>query len=345
MTRTNLDFYTPLEDIEIRSNEVDFETLINQIKRTKVDTSFQRNGGWKDSDINSFLTLTKICGSILSPIYICDVRECLKNATDQETMDYFGNILNIDKKDYLSVDGNNRCQSLLSNEDLIRSSNWSILSNNINVVKVRKIKKSALPLLFRYLNSNLKQTNQVMRNTMSPELTSIVIDINNQIKSLSIFFDPTKKLDQEFIARCLMITDNYLIKNSKTPIGLHTNNLNKFYRENKKVKLHTDTIKTTTNILRRVDTIISNNTLNYGRGQVFLLSLFMLILFEYRNIPMDDNIFINTVYQMNKHLLSNTDYSNSLRYHGKKVVRNRYEMISDEVKKRKDKFILSEVPA
>ena len=337
----NLNFYTPLNDIELRSNEVDFETLLNQINKTKVDTSFQRGGGWRKDDITSFLTLTKICGNILSPIYICDVRECLRNATDQETKDYFSDILNIDKKEFLSVDGNNRCQTLLSNEEIIRKENWNILTNNINIVKIRKISKSGLPLLFRYLNSNLKQTNQVMRNTTSTILTSTIIDICNDIKSLSSFFDLGKKLDQEFVARCLMITDDYLKNNNKIPIGLHKNNIDKFYKENhSNLILHTDTIRVTIKILNRISQIVLNNKLDYGRGQVFLISLFMLILFEYRNKQINDSIFIQTLHKMNKHLSTNNVYAKSVRYHGRGVVRKRYEMILSLMKEREINFLI-----
>jgi len=334
------DFYKPLKNIEIRSCEVDFNTFMGQVMRTKVDPSFQRDGGWRELDKSEFLSLTEISGNILSPIYICDVRECLRNAEDQETRDYFSDILNIDKKDFLSVDGNNRSQTLLSNQDLIRSENWIILSNNITVYKIRKISKKALPLLFRCLNSNLKQTNQVMRNTMSTYLTSLIIDMKSLIPSLTTFFDLGKKLDQEFIARCLMITDNYLSKNSKEPIGLHTNNLNSFYKKNHtQLNLHPDTINITNSILTRVNNIIRNNPNNYGRGQVFLISLYMLLLFEYRNIPINDSIFINTLYRMNNHLLSNNDYFNSVKYHGKSVVCLRYKMIRELIMERENTFL------
>jgi len=337
----NLDFYTPLKNIELRSCEVDFDTFMNQIPRTKVDPSFQRNGGWRKTDKSEFLLLTQTCGNILAPIYICDNRECLKNAEDQETKDYFSNILTIDKKDFLSIDGNNRCQTLKSNFDLIRSENWSILSNNINIIKIRKISKSALPLLFKYLNSNLKQTNQVMRNTTSTHLTSIVIDLTSIIPSLSPFFDLVKKLDQEFVARCLMITDNYLKKDDKTPIGLHKNNIDSFYKiNNSKLSLHSDTINITTSILSRINNIIKDNPGDYGKGQVFLISLYMLILFEYRNIPINDSIFIKTLYKMNKHLLTNNNYAKSIRYHGRGVVRSRYQMILELVKQRESTFIV-----
>lgn len=335
-----IDFYEPLKNIELRSCEVDFDTFMNQIPRTKVDPSFQRDGGWKLLDKTEFLFLTKVCGNILSPIYICDVRECLRNAEDQETKDYFSDILNIDKKDFLSVDGNNRSQTFLSNQDLIRNENWSILSNNITVYKIRKISKKALPLLFKCLNSNLKQTNQVMRNTTSTYLTTTIIQMTSLIPSLGSFFDKLKKLDQEFIARCLMITDNYLSKNSKEPIGLHTNNLNSFYKRNHTdLKLHPDTINVTTSILTRVNNIIRDNPNDYGRGQVFLISLYMLLLFEYRNIPINDSIFINTLFMMNKHLLSNNDYSKSVRYHGRKVVCLRYTMIHELMKERENTFL------
>jgi hypothetical protein len=50
---------------------------------------------------------------------------------DQETKDYFSDILNIDKKDFLSVDGNNRSQTFLSNQDLIRNDTTKTNINNL----------------------------------------------------------------------------------------------------------------------------------------------------------------------------------------------------------------------
>ena len=65
----------------------------------------------------------------------------------------------------------------------------------------------------------------------------------------------------------------------------------------------------------------------------------MLLLFEYRNIAINDSIFINTLFMMNKHLLSNNDYSKSVRYHGRKVVCLRYTMIHELMKERENTFL------
>ena len=215
-----------------------------------------------------------------------------------------------------------------------------MLNSESAKLKITLINSIVIKLLFKSLNSNLKQTNQVMRNTTSTHLTSLIIDMTVLIQSLNPFFDLVKKLDQEFIARCLMITDNFLYKNSKEPIGLHKNNLDKFYKSNHiKLNLHPDTINVTTSILNRVNNIIRDNPNDYGKGQVFLISLYMLLLFEYRNFPINDSVFINTLYKMNKHLLSNTDYSRSIRYHGKGVVCLRYKMIHELIMERENTFL------
>jgi len=65
----------------------------------------------------------------------------------------------------------------------------------------------------------------------------------------------------------------------------------------------------------------------------------MLLLFEYRNIPINDSIFINTLYRMNNHLLSNNDYFNSVKYHGKSVVCLRYKMIRELIMERENTFL------
>ena len=81
--------YNPLSEMGMVTVVVDFDTFLNQIEKTYLDLSFQRDGGWKKEQKSSFLELTKESGHVFSPIYICDNDDCYKNATDDETKEYF----------------------------------------------------------------------------------------------------------------------------------------------------------------------------------------------------------------------------------------------------------------
>jgi hypothetical protein len=222
----------PLEGLLMTSINVDFETFLNQVKKTFLDLSFQRDGGWSKKQKLLFLESTKNIGQILSPIYICDINECYKNSPDEETKIYFFNLLQ-DGWRYLSIDGNNRSVALVSYKDTIINDNWTLLSNTILVTKITMIKKSDIPILFNYLNSGLKQTNQVMRNTYSYDLSSVVREISSKYKSISLFSKYSGKNDEELVSRCLMLVDNYLKIDKKSNfISLDADPLNKFFKEN-----------------------------------------------------------------------------------------------------------------
>ena len=236
---------------------VDFDTFLNQIEKTYLDLSFQRDGGWKKEQKSSFLELTKESGHVFSPIYICDNDDCYKNATDDETKEYFYDLLQNKKKRFLSIDGNNRSLALLSKKNDILNENWDITKRGLTVIKITKIKKSGIPLLFNYLNSGLNQTNQVMRNTHSYDLGSIVYNTCIKYKSPYLFSKSGGKNTEELVSRCLMIVDNYLkLPNNPYSIGLHKNNLDKFFLDNNGgLILHIDTIKFVNNISWRYSSL------------------------------------------------------------------------------------------
>jgi hypothetical protein len=325
--------------IEYRMLEVPIKSFFDQVKDTKVDLSFNRGGGWDSKRRGEFLTTMEVYRVVLNPIYICDCRECLKNAPDQETKDYFSNILFVEKKDYLSVDGNNRSQTIYNNEELSKE-----CLSGVPIFKITKIKKSSIPALFRALNSHLAQSNQVMRNTTSTDITSIVVDMTKSIDLIvnnKKYFKniEVKKTEQEFITRCLMITNHHLNTNTKDPIPLNKVSLDTFYKDGLS-RFNSKTVLITRLILNRINNIIYNNPVDI-QGTVFLLSIFSLILFEYKNTLIDDKKFIDTVLEMDGSLrLTNDIYRKSLKDSEKSSVMNRNNLLFNLVIASQNRFIV-----
>jgi hypothetical protein len=342
--------YEPLSDINMRTTSVEFNSFISQVEKTYLDLSFQRDGGWDQNQKNSFLELTKSTGQIFTPIYICDNDECYKNAVDTETKDYFYDLLKNKNKKYLSIDGNNRSSTISENKSKIMDDNWNIVNNDIVVCKITKIKKSGIPLLFNYLNSGLKQTNQVMRNTLSYDLGSIVYNLSKNYNSIPLFTKPNGKNDQELVSRCLMISDHYLRNKDILPIdeisaiGLHRNNLDNFFLKNHNgLVLHPKTIELTKSIFSKVDDVVSTNISGIKRGgQVYFLNIFMLILFEYRNINIDNKKFFNRYIKIEHVLRAQSDkkYDNSSRDHSVGNVKYRYNILKQIIKKYEWEFVI-----
>lgn len=339
----------PLEGLLMSPINVDFETFINQVRKTFLDLSFQRDGGWGKDDKLSFLELTKNIGQILSPIYICDINECYKNSPDEETKIYFFNLLQ-DSWRYLSIDGNNRSVTLVSCKDTIINDNWTLLSNTILVIKITRIKKSCIPVLFNYLNSGLKQTNQVMRNTYSYDLSSVVREISNKYKSINLFSRYAGKNNEELVSRCLMLVDNYVKSDKESNfISLDTDALNKFFKENNGgLKIHPNTIEILNNILSRMDDIILPNEYilkskkGIRLGQVYFLNIFMLFLMDYRTTKINNVEFIKAFIsiEMKCRLPKDCPYHISTRDHSKKHVEYRYEVIKSNMITHECNFVI-----
>jgi hypothetical protein len=344
--KTNQISLNPLVGIDIMDINVDFETFINQVSKTFLDLSFQRDGGWGKDDKLSFLKLTKDIGGVLTPIYICDNNECYKNAPDEETKMYFFDLLQRGYR-YLSIDGNNRSVTLVSHRDTIINEDWIILSKTILVRKITKIKKSGIPFLFNYLNSGLKQSNQVMTNTYSYDLSSAVRVISNKYKSISLFSKYSGKNNEELVSRCLMLVDNYLSKDKESNfISLDPKSIRKFFKKNhESLKLQTNTIKMTNDILQRMDDIILPNISSLKSirtGQVYYLNMFMLLLIDYKTTKINNRNFLNTFISIEYSFRSskNIEYDRSVRDHSKKHVECRYQMVKSYMTKHESNFVV-----
>lgn len=336
----------PLEGLLMTSINVDFETFLNQVGKTFLDLSFQRNGGWSKDDKLSFLELTKNIGQILSPIYICDINECYKNSPDEGTKIYFFNLLK-DGWRYLSIDGNNRSVTLVSYKDIITNENWTLLSNTIFVIKITRIKKSGIPFLFNYLNSGLKQTNQVMTNTYSYDLSSLVREISNEYKSISLFSKYSGKNNEELVSRCLMLVDNYLKSDKESNfIPLDPKSIRKFFKLNYGgLKLQPNTIKITNDILSRMDDLILPNIdilKGMRTGQVYFLNIFMLLLIDYKTTKINNRYFLKTFISIEAKFRSpkNIQYDSSSRDHSKKHIECRYQMVKSVIITHECNFVI-----
>lgn len=339
----------PLEGLLMTSINPDFETFINQVGKTFLDLSFQRDGGWNENDKLSFLKSTKSVGQILAAIYICDINECYKNSPDEVTKIYFFDLLQKGWK-YLSIDGNNRSKTLLSCKDTIINDNWTLLSNSILVIKITRIRKSGIPVLFNYLNSGLKQTNQVMRNTYSYDLSSVVREVSKKYQSVSLFSKYSGKNNEELVSRCIMLVDNYVKSDKKSNfISLEAEPLNKFFKDNNEgLKIQPNTIEILNNILSRMDDIILPNEhilkskKGIRLGQVYFLNIFMLFLMDYRTTKINNVEFIKSFIsiEMKCRLPKDCPYQISTKDHSIKHVEYRYGVIKSNMIKHECNFVI-----
>jgi hypothetical protein len=336
----------PLECLLMTPINVDFETFLNQVKKTFLDLSFQRDGGWSKDQKISFLELTKNIGQILSPIYICDINECYKNSPDEETKIYFFKLLQEGWR-YLSIDGNNRSLTLVSYQDIIINDNWTLLNNTIFIIKINRIKKSGIPFLFNYLNSGLKQTNQVMTNTYSYDLSSVVRETSNEYKSINLFSKYSGKNNEELVSRCLMLVDNYLKTDKESNfISLDPKSIRKFFKLNHGgLKLHSNTAKITNDILSRMDHIILPNVdilKGIRTGQVYFLNMFMLLLIDYKTTKINNRDFLRNFISIESKFRSpkNIQYDSSVRDHSKKHIECRYKMIKSNMTTHECNFVI-----
>lgn len=348
----NKNYYDKIGDIDIQGFNFDFNTFINMIDKTHVDTSFQRDGGWDEERQFEFLSLFKTLGSMLCPIYICDIESCYKNAEDEETKSYFFELLD---KGYvwLSVDGNNRSISIHSSKDIMSTNKM------INISIIKKIKKSSLPMIFNFLNNSLKQSGQTMRNTLSYDLTTEIVKTTKSLKSVYLFVKSKKAINskshEEMITRCLMICDNYNKNKDITrvenlyKIGLTGKNMDKFFESNSdKLTIHKDTVRMTSSILERMDKILLNDKslisdLKNG-GQVYFLNLFMIFLFKYRNEKIDESELLK-VFIKSELLLRKTDssYMKDCRENGRRCVGDRFSKILSTVVELEKMFLPMEL--
>jgi len=348
----NKTYYDKIGDIDIQGFNFDFNTFTNMIDKTYVDTSFQRDGGWDEERQFEFLSLFKTLGSMLCPIYICQIESCYKNAEDEETKSYFFELMN---KGYtwLSVDGNNRSISINLSKSIMSTDKM------ITISIIKKIKKSSLPMIFNFLNNSLGQSSQTMRNTLSYYLTTEVVKITKSLKSVYLFVKSKKAINskshEEMITRCLMICDNYnknkniLKEDELYKIGLTKTTMNRFAKSNSdKLILHKETIRMTTSILERMDRMLLKeksliSELKNG-GQVYFLNLFMILLFKYRTEKIDESELLK-VFIKSELLLRRTDssYMSDCRENGKRCVGDRFSKILGTVVELEKMFLPMEL--
>ena len=233
-------------------------------KKTKLDPSFQRNGGWSNGsgwtvkEGRNYLE-NLVTGGTFNFILVVDLKKAYEYAIenrDKKSAAYFGGIAE-KGYEYLSIDGNNSSSFIYEfindNEEVtLRGQRISEYSDEeretykyeekVKFIVLRTISSDECAKLFRDLNTASALNPQEHRQARFSALSGFIRDVSNTPATRGMFtnliYTNTDNLDKRFheemVAQlCLKLEESY-------DIDLKKKNLDHCYNDNEELKKETE---------------------------------------------------------------------------------------------------------
>lgn len=166
------------------------EFISEYFNKTYIDPSYQRHEVWSDSKKYKFVNSVYI-GYAINPIILINISMCLDYAEamgNQEDIKYFSDKKNSGKK-YISVDGNNRSQSINSylnkelDKDVYNDSNREVFKKKkISLVILGQMSKNQIHELAMRTNIQDAWNEQENRNAMNTDVSNFIRNFTNEIR-------------------------------------------------------------------------------------------------------------------------------------------------------------------
>lgn len=322
-------------EITITTGTKQLKTFINETAElTDVYRGIQRNYVWGDISKKGYNN-SLIKGTAVGSFVLADVQTCFEKAKMEGNvgdMEFFDGFLKR-KFEYISIDGNNRTQFILSEyekhlknyrdtSDEVRK----VLNNEITINVIKYATKEELHQIAIDINSNTSWNNQEKRN-------AILSDVSNYVRNISDNMEPVSLKIKEINVKRLGDDEMYAIflyYSQHRCNNVSTKNLNTMYKSNVGVENISLFEKTLSNWGKIVDYMIENKM---GRMKSVSHNLFfflwemrfnhnyklnddMIEVFAQKYIELenerfekslDTNLDINLWYQLNRNVSKNID--------------------------------------
>lgn len=322
-------------EITVTTGTKQLKTFINETAElTDVYRGIQRNYVWGDISKKGY-NKSLIKGTAVGSFVLADIQTCFEKAkTDGNVgdMEFFDGFLKR-KFEYISIDGNNRTQFILSeynkhlknyrdSSDEIRK----VLNNEITINVIKYATKEELHQIAIDINSNTSWNNQEKRN-------AILSEVSNYVRGLSDNMEPVSLKVKEINVKRLGDDEMYatfLYYSQHRCNNISGKNLNTMYKSNVGFENISLFEKTLSNWGKIIDYMIENKM---GRMKSVSYNLFfflwdMRLNYNYKlnedmieefaqkyielendrfEKSMDVNLDINLWYQLNRNVSKNID--------------------------------------
>jgi len=322
-------------EITITTGTKQLKTFINETAElTDVYRGIQRNYVWGDISKKGYNN-SLIKGTAVGSFVLADVQTCFEKAKMEGNvgdMEFFDGFLKR-KFEYISIDGNNRTQFILSEyekhlknyrdtSDEVRK----VLNNEITINVIKYATKEELHQIAIDINSNTSWNNQEKRNAILSEVSNYVRSISDNMEPVSLKIKEinVKRLGDDEMYAIFLYYSQHRCNN------VSTKNLNTMYKSNVGVENISLFEKTLSNWGKIVDYMIENKM---GRMKSVSHNLFfflwemrfnhnyklnddMIEVFAQKYIELenerfekslDANLDINLWYQLNRNVSKNID--------------------------------------
>jgi hypothetical protein len=264
------------------TNSITFniEHYVNKIfNQVTIDPTYNRDGGWDEVREIQFIEKLIKMGRFIGEIHLCDIEECIKNSTDNETKQYFQNFKSSGFK-YVCIDGNNRGTTLSKYLTIVDEDYVDRLKNiNLTVKMYYKIHKNIISQEFLMINNGLQQSKQTTTNATYPsEFSKWIQKLSKKSTFLKYFLsknDFNKKLNQQLIVRIFMIIDSH-VNGKKTP-SMEPEQIDSVYKMYQNTLPSNESLNLTEDIIEYLSDMLSTNKVKY-RGQNFIINTTYLLI-------------------------------------------------------------------
>ena len=290
------------------TNNITFniEHYVNNIfNKVTIDSNYNRDGGWDEIREIQFIEKLIKMGRFIGEIHLCDINECIKNSTDNETKEYFQKFKSMGFQ-FLCIDGNNRGTTLSKYLPIMDEDYIDRLKNiNLTIKIYYKINKHILSQEFLMINNGLQQSKQTTTNATYPsEFSKWIQKLSKKSTFLKYFLskgDFNKKFDQQLIVRIFMMVDSHL-NGKKTP-SMEPENIDLVYKKYQDKLPTSESMNQTEEIVEALSEMLVTNKIKY-RGQNYIINTAYLLLTKYlgKNVNLSRfwEIYLDSHKELNK---------------------------------------------
>ena len=285
-------------DITITTGTKQLKTFINETADlTDVYRGIQRNYVWGDVSKKGYNT-SLIKGTAVGSFVLADVQSCFEKAKMEgnvSDMEFFDGFIKR-KYEYISIDGNNRTQFILSeygkhlknyrdSSDEIRK----VLNNEITINVIKYATKVELHQIAIDINSNTSWNKQETRN-------AILGPVSNYIRGISDMMEPVSLMIKEINVNRLGDDEMYatFLYYSQTPIpNITPGKLTTMYKNNVWVENSQLFEKTLTNwgkVIKTISNLKPSNKPNVNKSLACNLFYFLWDITFKDNFKLKDNM-------------------------------------------------------
>ena len=241
MAKKKIEILSTHDRYNTYKSEKSFYEIAELYKATKLDGTFQRWGGvdrgsgWTHEQSRAWLK-NALVGSTINQIVVADVDRCYEFAVkekDQDSISYFGHLKKEEKKEFVSMDGNNTTSTVYhfvnSHEEMyliidgkkvyfkdLKEDDQRAIGTRqrIPFIEFREIHVDEMCDEFRNFNTSKALNAQEHRQAKWSPMSAFIREISNNpltrgmFKTLTLTYQTDEKLDQrgheEMVAQLMM---------------------------------------------------------------------------------------------------------------------------------------------